>query len=1181
MRADTYDVLVVNAAAVGSPLVALATEMYEAFVVGRPQEPARARSAGEVQEWLTELGLVDTLHRVRGKAGGKLLVVLDQAEALLARDAAEVAQVAGLLFPESRPTGGLRVLLTLRADFMDAALRHPHLGPALRRGVTLPLTPMTRDQLREVIIKPLEQVPGVDYERGLVERILDDADSGPGTLPLLGFVLKKLWEKRERGLLRLAAYEEAGGVPGALARHAEQVWESCVEEHDEAGARRLLTGLVRVLPGSPAPLRRRLTRQEAGEERWRVAQWLAASERRLLVTHGGPGEPETVELAHEALVAVWPALQEQVRADSEFLAGRAELSHERERWTKGNRAPGLLPGALQLAAVEGRLAGREEELDDEDRDFIRIARQHRRARRNRMRAAWTAVAVVLALIAALGTFLVHQSRISAQREAEGRSRLLAGFSAEVAKQDPGQATLIAMAAYRIAPTDEARNAMLRRYDQFKDAAWVLSGTEGQIEDAVTSVDGTVTLVTSGNGRATLFVRRAGGGVLRHHLGLAEMAFHPLVSRDGRRIAYVTAAGALVWHDVDPEADTGQNVLGAPHPIRDPEFENKADVEARSEEDSVMAFSPDAGHVATVADDRLRLWDLETGDHREVPGRVPSYRVSVRFGPDEDTLVVLRPPPDAGGASLVTVDADTGKVRDLAVDDVDLTATLYGPALALSGDGTVLVACSKERQQGDLTDAVYRAVRVTDGRVLNSYTDKEESCKTIAADRAGERFAVGQFADWALVGTRRGSHVHHIRTPEVDNHTGRLLGDTAAPAVLAVPDGANTLMALPLRAGDVEGDDIVLNEPRLVDGGKTLVARVRPGDEPDGDEILALVDVASGRITSRVKRPRTPTVPAPHEANSLTVNDTGTLVADVVGRNRILVRKIPSLGKVAEITTLMPPVDEAGYAEPLSLSFHRGDELVTVSGSRVEHWNGQSGRRISRVIDARALKLGEKNPPPFASEEGAVHSGFAVNRRPEADHVQIMVTGDHTLHAVDRRTGKENKALRVSLGPDVERAFLDSSGRYAAAKTPGGMLELWSAKAGQRPRRTIGPLGPLGANDLFTGDGFTFDFTGRDGEFYLANGSSVRFQQASDPSHFESYDFETNQYFIAAAKDGRTLLRTLSASGFRTNGGSGRLDLIRLDPELWGRHLCRAIGRDLGEDERRGMPAGLPDRICPA
>ncbi|MGW0700169.1 hypothetical protein ACWD0A_12815 [Streptomyces sp. NPDC002867] len=57
------------------------------------------------------------------------------------------------------------------------------------------------------------------------------------------------------------------------------------------------------------------------------------------------------------------------------------------------------------------------------------------------------------------------------------------------------------------------------------------------------------------------------------------------------------------------------------------------------------------------------------------------------------------------------------------------------------------------------------------------------------------------------------------------------------------------------------------------------------------------------------------------------------------------------------------------------------------------------------------------------------------------------------------------------------------------------------------------------------------------------GSSVRFQQASDPSHFESCDFETNQYFMAAAKDGRTLLRALSASGFRGSGG-GRLDLIR-------------------------------------
>ncbi|MFH9131877.1 hypothetical protein ACH4KC_30825 [Streptomyces griseoaurantiacus] len=222
------------------------------------------------------------------------------------------------------------------------------------------------------------------------------------------------------------------------------------------------------------------------------------------------------------------------------------------------------------------------------------------------------------------------------------------------------------------------------------------------------------------------------------------------------------------------------------------------------------------------------------------------------------------------------------------------------------------------------------------------------------------------------------------------------------------------------------------------------------------------------------------------------------------------------------------------------------------------------------MDARDLGLTKKNPPLYTSSEKPLDSGFALNRRPEPGYVQIMVRGRPTLHAVDLRTGKEDKALRVDLAPDNDRAFLDSSGRYAAAKTKGAMLELWSVRRGQEAHRVVGPLGPLGANDVSWGDGFRIGFTGHGTEFFVANGNSVRFQRADDPSHFDSYDFAEDQHFVAASRDGRTLVRVVS----------GRGDLIRLDPGLWKRHLCDVVGRDLTEDERRGMPGGLPGRICP-
>lgn len=1138
MRRDGYRILRVNAVHSDSPRVALANELFEMVRSGQ-YGPPRAESADQVESWLVRLGLTDTVHRALGSAADRLLVVLDQAEALLDhRRKARAKEVADLLFPE-RQHDGLRVLVTLRADFMDAALNHACLGPALKKGVTVPLTPMSRDQLAQVISEPVKRISTVDYEPGLERRILDDAGGEPGILPLLGFVLSQLWKHKAAGRLRTATYEENEGVSGALKLHAEQAWQECVEkQHKGKGgeedkdederkreALRLLTGLVRVLPGSEAPLRRMLTQEEANRTQWRIAKSLAA--RRLLVLHGDEGQAQSVELAHEALISAWPTLAQQVKADAEFLAGRAELGHDLDRWQKANRSPDLLPSSLQLLSLHNRLHSREKQLTPEERDFLDRAQRRQRARRNRVRVAWTAIAVVFALIVGLGTFLAYQSRVSTQREAEGRSRLLANFSEEVAKQDPGQAALIAMAAYEVAPTDEARNAMLRRYDEFKGAAWLLSGTEGKIQDAVTSVDGTVTLVTSDNARATLFVRQAGGRILRHQLGLTEMALHPLVSRDRRRIAYLSAAGTLVWRDVNPEAGKAEDMLGAAHTVRDAEFKDKADLEVQSDEDSVMAFSPDARHLASVGDGRLRVWDLEAARYREVPGRVPATGVSVWFGPDEDTLVVRRPSSGKRGSSLAAVDVSTGKVRELA-DGVD-TSALFGPATTLSGDGSVLVVCSAQKQ-GSTTDAVYRALRVTDGRMLNSYTNKDDSCESIAVDEKGERFAVNHLDTWTLVGTRRGSQVQQATGPSLENHTGRLLGDAHAPVVLALEQDENALTALPLNTGDIEADDIVVNDPKLIDGGKAMVARVRQWDEPDDDETLALIDVPSERIMSEVKQPEIPGTPAsPDRVNSLTVNDAGTLVADVVGRNKILVRQIPSLRKVAEIATLTPP-DDTAYAEPLLLDFDRGDELLTVSGSRIEHWNAREGRLLSKTIDVRALKLGKKVPPVSSSGLGDVDSGFAVNSHSEAGYVQIMVKGDPTLHAVNLRTGKENKTLRVSLSPDVERAFLDSSGRYAAAKTPGGMLELWSVGSRHSPKRGVGPLGPLGANDAFTGKGFTFNFTGSEGEFYVANGSSVRFQQASDPSHFESYDFSRNQHFMAATRDGKTLVRAVSESG---------------------------------------------------
>ncbi|WP_282695921.1 trypsin-like peptidase domain-containing protein [Streptomyces sp. CC208A] len=1140
MRREGHEVLVVDFGGTASPRAVLATELFEAARSGR-HGPSRADSADQVEQWLDGLGLTGAFHRATGRRPARLLVVLDQAEALLNRPEPEIAQAVALLFPERQPAG-LRVLLTLRADFMDAALSHPRLGPALRRGVTLPLTPMTRDQLHAVITEPVKAVPAVAYDPGLVARILDDAGDEPGVLPLLGFVLEQLWEHRAGGRLRAVTYEELGGVAGALRRHAESAWRACVRPEDEARARPLLTGLVRVLPGGEAPMRRVLTREEAGEEPWRLVRALA--ERRLLVLYGGDGRPESAELSHEALITAWPALAEEVRAGADFLAGRAEVQHDLERWRNADGAADLLPGPLQLAAVEARLRGREAELTAEQREFLARARRRRRVRLARARAGWVAGALALALIAALVTFLVQESNVSERRAAEGRSRALAVQSDELTETNPGQAALAALAAYETAPTQEARSALMRRYDALRDAAWMLTGAEGKNSAAAMSADGAVTLVTSENGRATLFVRSAAGEVRQEPLRLADNVVSPVVSRDGQRIAYVIDKdGTVVWHDVTP---SGKRLAGPPHRLRGALTARSLGLGTGNMK--IMDFSPDARRLVGVsaADAALpvQVWDLDTGRPRALPERVARL-TEVWFGPDGNTLVALHSPATGKDSALVAVDIAAGTVRELA-------AGLEHDGHAVSGDGGVAVVCRKGRPDPDTYGtARYEAVRVADGRVLRRFDrGKGTWCVDVSVSEKGERFAVmGESDSWSVVGTGASARTDGPATffgPLTTPHaTARLplLGTASDPVVVTKEGNAITGWAL-----TVDDGGVAFSPPQLVGDGSRMVVRVGRNSES-----LRLMETeGKGRVLAEA---RTPADTPPDATQQIQVNRAATLVADVSDRNRITVRALPSLRRVAEFTAARPPAGNDGKPELLKFYFIDDDRLITVAGPYVEHWDAHDGRRLTPPIDLRDLALTEQARPTYF-----------VGRHSEPGHIGVTVGNEPDVHAVDLATGKETEKLRIRLGPDLNVAVFLRDPHYMAVMTTGGMVELWSVRPGQPARRVVGPLGPLNPNrwaaGLTTGAGF-----------FLANNSSVHFLRADDPGFRESYRFAERQGFLAAADDGRALLRS-PATG-------GRIGLVRLDPALWKRHVCAVLGRGLTADERGGLPPGLPADICPA
>ncbi|MGH3936760.1 MAG: toll/interleukin-1 receptor domain-containing protein, partial [Pseudonocardiaceae bacterium] len=104
----------------------------------------------------------------------RLLVVVDQFEELLTQTPpTQRARFAELLRPAV--TGPVRVVATLRPEFVDQVLADPELAELPTR--VYPLRPLRREALRLVIEGPAQLV-GIGVEAHLVARLVEDTDSG-------------------------------------------------------------------------------------------------------------------------------------------------------------------------------------------------------------------------------------------------------------------------------------------------------------------------------------------------------------------------------------------------------------------------------------------------------------------------------------------------------------------------------------------------------------------------------------------------------------------------------------------------------------------------------------------------------------------------------------------------------------------------------------------------------------------------------------------------------------------------------------------------------------------------------------------------------------------------------------------------------------------------------------------
>lgn len=307
------------------------------------------------------VSLRDVVSRCLAKQPGtdRLLLFIDQWEELYTlcqNDSMRQRFLDQLL--DVAAGGRVTVVLTLRGDFFGQALSHRGLADCLQDAL-VNLGPMTRFELARSIIEPAAAVDLV-FEPGLVDRILNDVGDEPGNLPLLEFVLAELWEKRRGCTLHHEAYERMGGVQGAIAARASEVFER-LDTTQKAAARRVLVQMVR--PGEETEDTRQRTMLPIGDAVEVAVVRRLADARLVVTTRDRTLAADTVEVTHEALIRKWTLLRAWVDEDREFLRTKARIEAAATLWEAENRDPSrLLPVGHPLSESKEILASRRADL---------------------------------------------------------------------------------------------------------------------------------------------------------------------------------------------------------------------------------------------------------------------------------------------------------------------------------------------------------------------------------------------------------------------------------------------------------------------------------------------------------------------------------------------------------------------------------------------------------------------------------------------------------------------------------------------------------------------------------------------------------------------------------------------------------------------------------------------------
>ncbi|MEU8899889.1 hypothetical protein [Nocardia sp. NPDC048505] len=945
------------------------------------------------------------------------------------------------------------VVATLRADFYTQAARHPALAHLLEHNQML-LGPPTTAELTAAIVEPAHRA-GLRIGDGLVELILADlgvrgaATVRAGTFPLLAHALRSAWQFRDGDLLGVRAYEQAGGVRGAIATSAEQLW-AAFDPAERETARVILLQLVTPVADGTAVGRHvdRETLIRRCPDPSTAGTVLNALAEARIITQDAYG----TALAHDAVLSAWPRLAEWIDEDREDAIVRHRLHTDVEEWVAAGRDRSLLYQGARLAVADD-LRSRTP-LPPRSVEFLDAAVRVRRRRTLATRALALFLVLGAVVTSALAVLSLRQSQRADRERADAEFAALIGAAQHDQSADPTESAQLAVVAETLRPDDpQARGLLLAA--QSAPLAATVPAHEGAIYGVAHSRDGVV--ASGGYDNAVRLWRRdpvrglvALGAALPTASWVTAVAFSP----DGRMLFAATGSGLVHRWDV---SDPGQPARGA-----DLDLGHRGAVYA-------VAVRADGRWLATAGDDgTVRLHDLVTGATVTRTGHTGPVR-SVSFSPDGDTLV-------SGGddaTARVWDVTDPAASRSLGPPLTGQELTIH--ALAFSPDGTVLATGSDDQtfrlwsvRERDAVVALGPPVQTREAAVWSlTFAPDGRTLVTAGRDGTADQWSVldpgrpvpagtamngsrgalaaALFLDEShvLTGGQAGNlQLWNLSPAEVTGHTGLV----QAPSF----DASGKLMVTGSWDGRVLLWDTAAATPRLLSAltppsGALRVENVALA--PDGRTVAVTSSGTGDALLFDTSTPTAPArlatlaIPGARYAHELAFSPDSRLLATAFGDSSVQLWDLAD--RERPVARPGPLTGPGGWMNAVAFA-PDGARLYAVSGEgRLHSWNLAAGQRISTVL----------------SDHRRAVNALSISR----DGTLIATGGDDQIVRILRIDGDRAEELAAVGGhaSAIRSVSFDPVSRLLATGADDQTVRLWSVADPAAPAAIGSSIVPRG------------------------------------------------------------------------------------------------------------------------